>query len=118
MRSAFGARQQVEGLEDEADFLVADFGQLVVVHLADADAVQFVVAGGGRVQAADQVHQRGFARAGRPHDGDVFAALDFQRHVAQGVDGLRAHLVAPRNLLEPDQRSSSLIVLSARPFDP
>ena len=29
-----GARQQVEGLEDEADLAVADRGQLVVVHLA------------------------------------------------------------------------------------
>ena len=28
-----GARQQVEGLEDEADLAVADRGQLVVVHL-------------------------------------------------------------------------------------
>ena len=98
-----GARQQVEGLEDEADFAVADFGELVVVHLADAGAVQFVAAGRRRVEAADQVHQRGFAGAGRPHDGDVFAALDFQRHVAQGVDGFRAHLVAPRNFLEADQ---------------
>ena len=84
-----GARQQVEGLEDEADFPVADFGQLVVVHLADLDAVQFVVPAGGRVEAADQVHQRGFARAGRPHDGHVFAALDLQRDFAQRVDGLR-----------------------------
>ena len=30
-----GARQQVEGLEDEADLAVADGGQLVVVHLRD-----------------------------------------------------------------------------------
>ena len=30
-----GARQQVERLKDEADLLVADARQLVVVHLAD-----------------------------------------------------------------------------------
>ena len=54
-----------------------------------------------------QVHQRGFAGAGRPHDGDVFAALDFQRNVAQRVDGFRAHLVAPRNFLEADEAHES-----------
>ena len=30
-----GAGEQVEGLEDEADFLVADAGELVVVEFAD-----------------------------------------------------------------------------------
>jgi hypothetical protein len=35
-------RKQVEGLEDETDFFVADAGQLVVVHLADLFAVQQV----------------------------------------------------------------------------
>ena len=48
--------------------------------------------------------KRGFAGAGRPHDGHVFAALDFKRNVAQGVDGFRAHLVTPRNILEANQR--------------
>ena len=37
-----GARQQVEGLEDEADLAVADRGQLVVVHLGDDLAAQDV----------------------------------------------------------------------------
>jgi hypothetical protein len=39
-----GAGQQVEGLEDEADFLVADAGELVVVQLADQLAVEPVAA--------------------------------------------------------------------------
>jgi len=58
-----GAGQQVEGLEDEADLLVADARQLVVVHVADQLPVDVVVALGGRIQAADQVHERRFARA-------------------------------------------------------
>ena len=53
-----GAGQQVEGLEDEADFLVADAGQFVVVQFADQLTVQPVVALAGRIEAADQVHQR------------------------------------------------------------
>ena len=39
-----GAGEQVEGLEDEADFLVADAGEFVVVQLADEVTVQPVVA--------------------------------------------------------------------------
>ena len=35
-----GAGQQVEGLEDEADFLVADAGELVVVERGDIVAVE------------------------------------------------------------------------------
>ena len=50
---------------------------------ADVDAVELVTARTGRVEAADEIHQRGFAGAGRSHDGDVFAALDFEaRHRA------------------------------------
>jgi hypothetical protein len=54
------------------------------------------------------VHHRGFAGAGRPHDGDVFAALDFKRDAAKGMDGFRAHLVTPRNLLETDQTHKAI----------
>ena len=96
--------QQIEGLKHKANFAVADFRQLIVVHLADQNPVEFILPGRGRVEAADQVHQGGFAGAGRAHDGDVFAALDFERHVPQGVDGFRAHLITPRNVLEADQR--------------
>ena len=39
-----GARQQIESLKDEADFLVADVGQLVIVQLADQPARQPVFA--------------------------------------------------------------------------
>ena len=73
-----GAGQQVEGLEDEADFLVADAGELVVVEFADQLAVEPVLALGRRVEAADQVHQRRLAGAGRSHDGDVLVVLDAQ----------------------------------------
>ncbi len=98
-----GAGQQVEGLKDETDFAIADFGQLVVIQFADVGAVQFVSARSAGVQAAEQVHQGGFAGTGRPHDGHVFAALDLQGNIAQGVDGLRAHLIEPGDVLEANQ---------------
>ncbi len=58
------AREEVEGLEDEADLLVADTGEFVVVELGDVVAVEPVFALRGRVKAADEVHQRGFAGSG------------------------------------------------------
>ena len=98
-----GARQQVEGLEDEADLLVADARQLVVVQLADQLAVEPVAALGGRVQAADQVHQRGLAGAGRAHDGHVLVVLDAQGDAAQRLHLLlRAHVVGAPQILDDD----------------
>ena len=52
-----GAGEEVEGLEDEADLLVANAGELVVVELGDVVAVEPVAALGGGVEAADEVHQ-------------------------------------------------------------
>jgi hypothetical protein len=86
-----GARQQVEGLEDEPDFFVADPRQFVVIHLADLLPVQQVAAFAGRVQAADEVHQRRLAGPGRPHDGDVLAALDGHVDPAERMNLLGAH---------------------------
>jgi hypothetical protein len=81
-----GARQQVEGLEHEADFLVADARQFVVRHVADQVAVDVVLPAGRRIQTADQVHQGRLARARRTHDGDILAALDLDIDAGNGVD--------------------------------
>jgi len=51
-----GARKQVEGLEDEADFLVANIGELVVIEFADQPAGQPILPGGRRVEASNQIH--------------------------------------------------------------
>jgi len=88
-----GAGEQVEGLEDEADLLVADAGELVIVERGDVVAVEPVAAAGGRVEASDEVHQGGFAGAGGAHDGDVLVVADAQVDAAERVDLLVAHLV-------------------------
>src|SRR5580698_9158033 len=50
-------RQQIEGLKYESDFLVADARQFVVIEFADQLAVEPVLTFGGRVEAANQIHQ-------------------------------------------------------------
>jgi hypothetical protein len=55
------ARQEVERLKHEADLLIANAGQLVVIHFRNVFAVQPVLALRRRVETSDQVHQRGLA---------------------------------------------------------
>ncbi len=89
-----GARQQVELLEDEADAAAADARLGVVGQLADVLAAQQVSSAVGRVQTAEDVHQRALAAARRPHDGQELPLAHLQVEAAQGMDDVLAHLIA------------------------
>ena len=52
------ARQQIKSLKDEANFLITNAGQLVIVHLGNVFAVQPVFALRWRIETADQIHER------------------------------------------------------------
>src|SRR5262249_55485104 len=80
--------------------------QLPVGQLADVDPVQQVRAGGGDVEAADDVHQRRLARAGRAHDGHVVAAIEAQRDPAQGVHGGLAFAIHLAHVADLEDRVS------------
>src|SRR5215471_10008099 len=67
--------KQVERLEDESDLFVANACQLIVIQLAYQLAVEPVLSLRWSIEAADQVHQRGFAGSGRSHDCDIFVTL-------------------------------------------
>ncbi len=88
-----GPREQVEGLKDEPDLLVADAGQLDVIEARHLTAVEHVRARGRRVEATDQVHQGRLARSGGPHDRQVLAGLDLEVDSVQRAHVLRAHPV-------------------------
>ncbi len=74
-------------LEDEADFLGAKAREAGFVKPRDIDAIDERAAGGGRVEPAENIDQRGLARAGRAHDRDPFARIDAERHAVE-----RAHV--------------------------
>ncbi len=84
-----GAGHQVERLEYKSDLPAADAGELLVAQCAYVHAVQHIGAFRGAVQRADDVHQRGFARTGRAHDGHKFAFAHRQVNAVQ-------HLPVPR----------------------
>ena len=83
-------RQQIEALEHKAEQAVADLRQLVFVGLGDILARQQVFAARRYVKAADEIHERRLAGAGRAHDGEIVALLDLQVDVFQNADGLLA----------------------------
>ena len=85
--------QQVILLEDEAQHLVADLGQLVLVHLAHIPAIEPIGARRGHVQAADDVHAGGFARAGLADDGHELAFVDLHGDMVGSLDRRVTHLV-------------------------
>ena len=95
--------QQVEELEHEPDLPVADGGKLPRRGVLDHHAVELDRAFGGRIQAAQDVHQRGLAAAGRADDRDELALLDVQGHVVQRADFLLAEAVDLADVAEFDQ---------------
>ena len=92
------AREQIEALENKADFLVADVRQLIAVQSRNIHAIQQIMSAlVGRSRQPMHVHQGGFARTARAHDRHEFAALNFQRDAAHGVD---IHFAGVVNLVD------------------
>ena len=110
-----GPRQEVEGLEHEPDLLVANARQLVVGELPDLLALERVGAAGGRIEAADQVHERRLARARGAHDRDVLVGLDVEVHPVQRVDLLGADLVETLQATDRDQHGRLIASRVGRP---
>ena len=75
---------QVEALEHKADVALAELGALLLLQAADFGAEEFIGTAGGIVQQAEDVQQRGLAAAGRAHDGDELAVLDFEGNAVEG----------------------------------
>ena len=80
-------REQVEELEDEADFVAAQAGQASLVEAVDRFVVEVKFPAGEDVEAAEHVEQGALAAAAWTHDGDEFAARDVQAHAVERVDG-------------------------------
>src|SRR5690606_9778028 len=84
---------QVVELEYVSDVLAAPGRQLARTHAIDALPGNLDLAAGGRVQAADEVQERGLARTRGAHQRDEITGGDVQVQAVQHVDLLRAALV-------------------------
>src|SRR5690606_18733928 len=100
-----GRGNQVVALENETEGAAAQAGQLVAIQLGNILAFEQVTAGGGLVQAAEQVHQGRLAGAGGAHDGDELAGMDIQGDVMQHGSRQLAVAVGAADAFEADQGS-------------
>ena len=55
--------------------------------------------GSRRIQAAKDIKQGGFSRAGGTHDRNEFSFMDIERYTAQGMDSLVAHDKIPLDIV-------------------
>src|SRR5215203_1524512 len=79
-------RQKVEELEDEAELVAAQLGQLAVVEAGDVDAVELDHPRGRLVEAGEDVHQGRLARPRGTHDRGEAVALEGGGDPVEGVD--------------------------------
>ena len=82
--------QEVVELEDEADVLRAPLRELTAAQRAHWHAVHFDRASRRRIEAADQIEQRRFARPRRAHEREEIAFRDFEVDAFEHVDALAA----------------------------
>ncbi len=71
-------------------------------HSGDVDPIEKITAACGAIEAAENIHQRGFAGAGRAHHRDKFAGLHREADPAQGVNLHLAQVVGLVNIFETD----------------
>src|SRR6202040_1960475 len=71
-------RQQIEALENEANFMTAELGTRRVAELGQIVAVDEHTTARGLRQSADDVEERGLSAAGRTHDGNRLSGQDFK----------------------------------------
>ena len=79
-------RHEVERLEHEPDAATAQHRERRVGELGDVGVAEPRAAGGRRVEAGHDVHERRLARARRAHDGGELAAADAERDVVERRD--------------------------------
>src|SRR5688500_10572246 len=104
---------QVVALEHEAEGLAPQPRQLVAAERRHVLAVEEVLAAAGPVEAAEDVHERGLARARGAHDGDELAGADVEVDAVQHLDLELAVLERLRNPFQLDHRRGPIFGMRA-----
>src|SRR4051794_2587075 len=96
------AAEEIEALENETEFAVADVGEPIAVEPGNVGAIKQVTTFRWAIEAAEEIHERRFSRAAGAHDGDEFAFCDIQRDAADGVHLELARAVDLVHVLQPN----------------
>ena len=94
---------EVEVLEDEADFLRAEAGFFFVANAGDGFAVQEIDTRGGGVEEANDVEEGGFAAAAGTHNHNELAALDGEVKIFERKSLGVAEAVGTRKTFDANQ---------------
>ena len=108
-----GSRQQVEALEDETQFCRPHQGPLVGREAAHLLAVEPELAGTRPVEAAQDVHERGLAGTGGPHQGHHFAAGNGKGNAFEHGHVHFAEVVGLGDVFEPNKLAGTYGLLDA-----
>ena len=111
-------REQVVGLEHEADAVAPQVAQLLAAERPEVGALEPDGARRGRVEGADQVEGGGLAGPRRAADGRELPAAHRHREAAQRLDPLISLLVDLRDVLERDDRSFTVATVHDTPQIP
>ena len=66
---------------------------MIVVERGDIGVAKEILATGGPVETAQEIHQGRFAAAGGAHNGDEIALMEIHSNPPERFDADRAHLV-------------------------
>ena len=102
-RGEFG--QEVMELEDEADAVVAEAGQVLLAHREGVLSLEQHRPGGRRIERADHVQERALAHAAGADERGHLAGLEAEAGAAQDVDLLLAQPVRFVHAARFDERS-------------
>src|SRR5664279_2750876 len=61
--------QKIKCLEYKPDLFIPDLSQLIIIHLANTDAVKIIFTGSRSIQATKDVHESRFTRSRWAHYG-------------------------------------------------
>src|SRR5215510_11960331 len=78
--------QQVEELKDEADPGTTEESDLVIRHLPNEALINQYLTAGGTIQTTDEMEQRAFSGAARPHDDSKLSFGDIQGDAVESDD--------------------------------
>jgi hypothetical protein len=84
------AGEEIEALKNEAERIAAKAGTGVGVEPVGTDSLVEVSSPRGRIQAAENIHERGLAGTAVPHDGDKFARIYVEIYAMQRTERRRA----------------------------
>ena len=97
-------RKQVVLLEDEADLMIPDGGELVVCHVGGVDPLNQILSLRRHIEGTDDVHEGRLARTGLADDGDEFPMVDVYADTVVRMHLLGTHLVDFANVFELQER--------------